>query len=138
MWTPARARAWEHTQAAWAARDADWLARLEAEWEAGADLFGPTSALGRLRAALVAIDGARRDAEKRLRHYRKDPAWRFSLRPAPPALASKLEQQFRDDEFMLRRELTALEDRLARWTKVRPRRRHMNFRAHASDFGSPW
>ena len=137
-WTPARARAWEQTQAAWAARDADWLARLEAEWEAGADLLGPTSAISRLRAALAAIDAARRDTEKRLRLYRKDPAWRFSLRPVPAALSRQLEQQFRDDEFMLRRELTALEETLARWAKVRPRRRRTNSRAHPSDFGSPW
>src|SRR5690606_29968200 len=39
QWTQARARAWEQTQEAWAARDADWLARLEAEWEVGADLL---------------------------------------------------------------------------------------------------
>ncbi len=137
-WTPARARVWEQTQAAWAARDADWLARLEAEWEVGADLLGPTSSIGRLRAALVAIDAARRDAEKRLRLYRKDPAWRFSLRPVSAALSDQLEQQFRDDEFMLRRELSALEETLARWAKVRPRRRRTNSRARPSDFGSPW
>lgn len=135
-WTPARARVWEQTQAAWAARDADWLARLEAEWEAGADLLGPTSAIGRLRTALTAIDAARRDVEKRLRLYRKDPAWRFSLRPVSSALSQQLEQQLRDDEFMLRRELAAIEGTLARWTKVRTRRRRAPSRA--AGFESPW
>lgn len=137
-WTPARARAWERTQEAWAARDADWLARLEVEWEAGADLLGRASSVGRLRAALVAIDAARRDAEKRLRLYREEPAWRFSQRPVPAALSQQLEQQFREDEFMLRRELTALEATLAHWAKVRPRRRRTNSRPRSSDFGSPW
>ena len=122
VWTPARARVWEQTQAAWAARDADWLARLEAEWEAGTDLLGPTSAIDRLRAALSAIDAARRDAERRLRLYRKHEAWRFSLRPPSNALRQQLERQLRYDETTLRRSLAEIEKTLARWTKVRVRR----------------
>lgn len=120
-WTPVRARAWEQTQAAWAARDADWLARLEAEWEAGTDMLGPTSAIGRLRAALSAITAAHRDAERRLRTYRKDQAWKFSSRPPPAKLKQQLERQLRYDETMLRRDLAAMEATLARWAKVRTR-----------------
>jgi hypothetical protein len=121
-WTPARARAWEQTQAAWAARDADWLARLEAEWEAGTDMLGPTSAIGRLRAAVSAITAAHRDTEKRLRIYRKHDAWRFSLRPPSAKLKQQLERQLRYDETMLRRDLAAMEETLTRWEKVRKRR----------------
>jgi len=121
-WTPARARAWEQVQAAWAARDADWLARLEAEWEAGTDLLGPTSAIGRLRAALIAISAAHRDVERHLRSYRKNEAWRFSLRAPSAKLKQQLERQLRYDETMLRRELAAMESTLARWSKARVRR----------------
>lgn len=121
-WTPARARAWEQVQAAWAVRDADWLARLEAEWEAGTDLLGPTSAIGRLRAALSAIIAAHRDTERRLRTYRKHQAWRFSLRLPSAKLKQQLERQLRYDETMLRRDLAAMEATLARWAKVRTRR----------------
>ena len=122
IWTPSRARAWEQTQAAWAARDADWLARLEAEWEAGTDMLGATSAIGRLRAALSAINAAHRDAERRLKTYRKHEAWRFSLQPPSAKLKKQLEGQLRYDETMLRRDLAAMEATLARWGKVRARR----------------
>lgn len=134
QWTPARARAWEQTQAAWGARDADWLARLEAEWEAGADLLGPGSALGRLRSALAAIEPARRDAERRLQTYRKHDAWRFSQQPPPASLRQRLEHQLRQDEWMLRRQLTETEALLARWTKVRVRRQRT--RSRSSRFGT--
>lgn len=129
-WTPARARAWEQTQAAWAARDADWLSRLEAEWEAGTDLLGPTSVIGRLRAAVAAIDAARRDTERRLRIYRKQESWRFSLRPPSPALEQLIERQLRTDETMLRRDLAAMESTLVHWSTVRTRRRRAPSRSN--------
>ncbi len=128
-WTPARARAWEQTQAAWAARDADWLSRLEAEWEAGTDLLGPTSVIGRLRAAVVAIDAARRDTERRLRIYRKQDSWRFSLRLPSAALKQLIERQLRTDETMLGRDLKAMESTLAHWAKARTRRRQTSSRS---------
>ena len=125
-WTTARARAWEQTQAAWTARDADWLSRLEAEWEAGTDLLGPTSVIGRLRAAVAAIDAARRDTERRLRIYRKQDSWRFSLRPPSRALKQLIERQLRTDEMMLRRDLAAMESTLTHWARVRIRRRTLS------------
>jgi hypothetical protein len=127
QWTPARARLWENVQAAWAGRDADWLSRLEAEWEAAADLLGPTSAVGRLRAACTEIDAARRDAERRVRAYRKQAAWRFSLRPPPENLRQQIECELRRDESMLRNQLDSLEDAIAGWqrasTRKAPKRR---------------
>jgi hypothetical protein len=116
-WTSVRARLWEQVQAAWDARDADWLARLEAEWEVQANVLGPTSPLSRLRAALAEIDAARRDAEKRLRAYRKTEAWRFSLQPPSELLRRTLHRKLQSDEAALRGQLQELEDTLARWSR---------------------
>jgi len=69
-----------------------------------------------------AITAAHRDAEKRLRIYRKHEAWRFSLRPPSAKLKQQLERQLRYDETMLHRDLAAMEETLARWAKVRKRR----------------
>lgn len=118
-WTEARARLWEQVQEAWQTADADWLARLEAEWEASADLLGPASPLGRLRAALREIYAACRDAERRVRTYRRQPAWRFSLAKPTAAARQKLEEQLRDQEETLRYELQALEEAIASWEQPR-------------------
>jgi hypothetical protein len=136
-WTPSRARLWEQVQAAWAARDADWLARLEAEWEAGTDLLGPTSAIGRLRAALAEIDAARRDAEKRVREYRKQRAWRFSLKPPSLALRLELERQLKQDQAMFRAQLEEVEGVMEAWSKPAARRHSRGRRRRAPewDFG---
>ena len=48
-WTPARERLWHEVQAAWAARDADWLARLETDWESAHATLQPDSPLSHLR-----------------------------------------------------------------------------------------
>jgi hypothetical protein len=133
-WTPARARVWEQVQEAWNARDADWLARLEAEWEASADLLGPTSPLGRLRAALVEIDAARRDAEKRVREYRKDDAWRFSLQPATDKLRARIHEKLRHDEAMLRDQLGEIEALIAQWERAGRGRRSRKKRTSARQF----
>jgi hypothetical protein len=122
-WTPARARLWEQVQTAWAACDADWLARLEAEWEAAADLLGLASPVGRLRAALAEIDAARRDAEKRVRKYRKDPAWRFSLQPPPELLREQMHRQLLRETTTLRSQLDELETVIASWERTGSRRR---------------
>ena len=86
-WTPARARLWHEVQRAWAARDLDWLSRLEVEWETAAEVIGPASPVGRLLAALREIAHARRDAARRVRAYRSHPAWRFQALAARPAPA---------------------------------------------------
>jgi hypothetical protein len=122
-WTPARARLWEHVQEAWNAGDADWLARLEAEWEAGTDLLGPTSAVGRLRAALKEIDAARRDADRKVRVYRKAHAWRFSLQAVPTALHVRMERILRADCEMLREQLADLEMIVTNWERAARRKR---------------
>jgi hypothetical protein len=116
-WTPARARLWEQVQQAWEARDADWLARLEVEWEAATDLLGPTSAVGRLRAALVEIDAARRDADRKLRLYRKQRAWRFSLRPTTSEFALVIERSLRADCEAMRELLEDLQMRVTNWER---------------------
>lgn len=122
-WTPARARLWDQVQQAWQDSDADWLARLEAEWEASTDVLGPTSALGRLRAACRELDHARRDAERRIRLYRKHPAWRFSLITPSGALHNKMERQLRQDEENLREQLDEIESAIAQWENPRKRKR---------------
>jgi hypothetical protein len=122
-WTPARARLWQQVQDAWDARDADWLARIEAEWEAANDMLEPTSAVSRLRLALAEIDAARRDAERRVRQYRKQDAWRFSLRPPSQELHERIGRTLRRDETMLREQLAGLNDVFHQWERVRRRRR---------------
>lgn len=134
-WTPARARLWAQVQEAWSTRDNDWLARLEAEWEASTDLLGPTSAVGRLRAALTEIDAARRDAERRVRTYRKHEAWRFSLQPPSEILRRQLERHLRQDEASLRRQLDELERTIATWTKPRGRGRQPDRQTVQYNFG---
>ena len=114
-WTAARARLWDQVQQAWDSRDPDWLARLEVEWEAATDRLGPATPVSRLREALVEIDAARRDAERKLRHYRKDLAWRFSLQAARDALRLKMERLLRADCAMLREQIENLELTLHEW-----------------------
>ena len=74
-WTAAHQRLWHEVQQAWAAGDADWLTRLEVEWEAAHDMLSPASPLSRLRAAITEFHAARRDTERKLR---ASIAWRIS------------------------------------------------------------
>lgn len=122
-WTPVRARLWQEVQSAWAERDAGWLARLETEWEAATNLLSPSSPVSRLRAAVAELDLARRDAEKRVRQYRKDQEWRFSLRPASPILQVKVQEQLQHDERLLRAQLAEIERTIARWENAAAQRR---------------
>ncbi len=121
-WTPERARQWELVQQAWQSGDADWLARLEAEWEARTDVLGPDNSVGRLLMACTEIDAACRDAERRVREYRKDPAWRFSLAKSLDKLQARLDRDLRADRDMLRGQLDELEAIIAFWEKPRGRR----------------
>lgn len=121
-WTPARAKLWEQVQQAWSDKDADWLARLEVEWEAATDQLGPTSPLGRLRAGLVEIEAARRDAERKLRFYRKAHAWRFSLQASLTVLRVKMERLLKGELEMLREQLEDLEGVVTNWEREARRR----------------
>ena len=115
-WTPARERLWHEVQQAWAARDADWLARLEIDWETANDTVSPDSSIGRLRRAIAELDAARRDTERRLRDYRKMPAWRFSVAENKrPQLLRKIEAALRGDYEQLKRHLDYLNQTIAAW-----------------------
>lgn len=122
-WTQKRAALWHQVQEAWAARDADMLARLEAEWEIAADTLGPASPVGRLQAALKEIHAARRDAERKVRQYRKTPAWRFSLAPPNARKRKDLQRALENDRAVLRRQLDELEAIIADWERPARKRR---------------
>ncbi len=128
-WTPQRAALWHQVQEAWEARDADMLARLESEWEIAADTLGPGSPLGRLRAALNEIQAARRDAERKVRQYRKTPAWRFSLTPPGARSQDGIHRELTEQRDVLRRELSHFETVIAAWERPMKRRRQRS-RAH--------
>ncbi|HEX9782800.1 MAG TPA: hypothetical protein VGA56_08765 [Opitutaceae bacterium] len=110
-------------QQAWATRDADMLARLEAEWEIAADTLGPASPVGRLRAALAEIHSARRDAERKIRHYRRMPEWRFSKRTDDSRMREGIRCDLEARRFDLRQELAELEATIARWEKPQRKRK---------------
>jgi hypothetical protein len=123
-WTPARERLWHEVQEAWAARDADWLARLEVSWETANDTVGPDSSLGRLRMAIAELDAARRDTERKLRHYRKTQAWRFTLTEKKrPKLHHQVESELLHDLEFVRRQLVHLNATIAAWEAPLPGRR---------------
>jgi hypothetical protein len=126
-WTAVRERLWHEVQAAWAARDGDWLARLEVDWEAANDVLSVKSSVGRLRQAVLELDAARRDTERKLRVYRKDPAWRFTKSPRKQAeLSEAIEQDLSHDLARLQRELQELKQTIAPWEEdwTRPGRRN--------------
>lgn len=123
-WTHARERLWHEVQEAWAARDADWLARLEVSWETANDTVGPDSSLSRLRLAIVELDAARRDTERKLRDYRKGPAWRFTLSEKKrPKLQQQVESELLHDLGCLRSQLDHLNRTIAAWEAPLPKRR---------------
>ena len=125
-WTTTRQRLWHELQQAWAAGDEDWLSRLEIEWETAHDLLGPTSPLSRLRRAVAEIHAARRDIERKLRQYRKSPAWRFTLTEKKRAqLHERTAASLRHDVDDLERQLAYLNATIAAWDRSlrRPRRR---------------
>jgi hypothetical protein len=117
-WTEARMRLWHEVQKAWEAGDADWLARLEVEWETAADLLGPDSPVGRLKRAIRELDAARRDTERKLRYYRRAPAWRFTLsEDKREGLRRRTEFDFRADREYLQQQLAYLNATIAAWEK---------------------
>ena len=117
-WTDARKRLWNEVQLAWEARDTDWLARLEIEWEANNDALGPDTPLSRLRAAITQILQARRDIERKLRYYRRSPPWRFTLAEEKrDRLERQTEQNFRHDLELLHAQLAYLNQTIAAWER---------------------
>ena len=115
-WTTARKRLWHEVQQAWALGDADWLARLEIEWETANEVLGPTSPLSRLRRAVEELHAARRDTERKLRAYRAQPAWRFTLLTRKrDTLHRRIEAELHDELEYLRRELAYLDRTIAAW-----------------------
>ena len=125
-WTPAREHLWHQVQHAWAARDADWLARLEIEWDTANDQIGPDSSLSRLRRAIDELHAARRDTERKLRAYRRLPSWRFTLSEKKrPHLHRRLEVELYEDLAALQRHLAHLNATISAWDSPPPsRRRH--------------
>ena len=123
-WTPARERLWHEVQEAWAARDTDWLARLEVSWETANETIGADSSLSRLRAAIAELDAARRDTERKLRHYRKNHSWRFTLSEKKrPKLQQQVHAELLHDLEVLRRQLDHLNRTIAAWESPPPGRR---------------
>ena len=124
LWTCAREHLWHEVQRAWDARDIDWLARLEIDWETAHETLGPQSSLSRLQAGIASLHAARRDTERRLRHYRKTPAWRFTLSEQKrPQLQRRLEASLGDERAALQRQLAYLNATIAAWEAPRPSRR---------------
>ncbi len=127
-WSEARKRVWHEVQQAWARGDADWLARLEVEWESANEVLTPTSALSRLRRAIEELHGARRDTESKLRAYRTQPAWRFSLTEKKrDILRERTAARLAADLEFLRRQLAHLDATIRGWeepTLGRSRPRH--------------
>lgn len=124
-WTPARERLWHEVQQAWAARDVDWLARLEIGWETANNTLGPDSSVGRLRQAIAELHAARRDTERRLREYRGSFPWRFTLSAKKrPQLERRVEDSLRDDLDYFQRQLAHLTATIAAWERApSPKRR---------------
>lgn len=129
-WTPARERLWHEVQAAWGAADADWLARLEVEWETVNEVLSASSSVSRLREAIVELHAARRDAERKLRDYRRAPSWRFTKSEKKrEQLLQRVGHLLRDDLVYLRRQLDHIKDTISGWEEdwtrshTKPRRR---------------
>ncbi len=133
-WTAARQRLWHEVQQAWAAGDADWLTRLEVEWEAANDVLDAASPLSRLRGAIAEFHAARRDTERKLRAYRGSPPWRFTLTPKKrDQLHRRTETNFQHDIGFLERQLAHLDALIASWEQSPAdrrlaRARHLDFR----------
>lgn len=122
--TPPRKRLWHEVQQAWAARDTEWLARLESEWETANELLGPFSPLSRLRRAIAEVFSARLDVQRKLREYRKSFPWRFSLTERTrDKLHQRVDLSFRHDISLLERQLAYIKSVIAAWENESPRRR---------------
>ena len=117
-WTATRERLWHEVQQAWSCEDADWLTRLEVEWEAANDVMTLQSPLSRLRLAVTGFDAARRDTERKLRLYRRERAWRFTLNEKKrESLASQTLAQLNYDLLLITAHLLTLKQMIESWEK---------------------
>lgn len=115
-WTAARQRLWHEVQLAWESANADWLARLESEWETAHEVIGPASPLSRIRRAIEELQAARRDLEQKLRDYRASPQWRFTRNEKNrAALHRRVEHDFTQDITFLREQRDHLDRTIAAW-----------------------
>lgn len=127
-WTPGRQKLWHQVQAAWDAADADWLARLEVEWEAAHDVLGLHSPLSRLQAAVEELHAAERDLAHKFNAYHRSPAWNFTRGDGDrKKLERRVEAQLGRDYRSLRAQLRELNATIELWeedwTRPRPRER---------------
>jgi hypothetical protein len=123
-WTPARERLWHEVQQAWAARDADWLARLEINWESANDILSVDSSLDRLRRAIAELQAAHRDTDRKLRAYRSAFAWRFTLSEKKrDQLHARVNTNLRDELQHFQSQLTYLNATIAAWETPPPSKR---------------
>ncbi len=123
-WTPARERLWHEVQQAWAARDADWLARLEINWESANDTLSPDSSLDRLRRAIAELQAAHRDIDRKLRDYRGAFSWRFTRSEKKRGqLHTRVEANLRGELTDLQRHLDYFNSTIAAWEAPTPRQR---------------
>jgi hypothetical protein len=123
-WTPARERLWHEVQQAWAARDADWLARLEINWETAHNLLSADSSLDRLRTAIAELKAAHRDIDRKLRDYRRSHEWRFTLSEKKrPQFQRRVETELTGERDYFQRQLDHLDATIAAWEEPLPRAR---------------
>jgi hypothetical protein len=121
-WTPARERLWHEVQQAWAARDADWLARLEINWETANNLLSADSSLDRLRTAIAELRAAHRDIDRKLHDYRRAMSWRFTLSEKKrPQLHRRVETELQGERAYFQRQLDHLNATIAAWEDPLPR-----------------
>jgi hypothetical protein len=135
-WTPRRERLWHEVQQAWAEGDADWLARLEVDWETAHEILSETTPLSRLHRAIEELEASRRDIERKLAFYRRSPPWRFTLQVRQrDRLHERTERRLQSEIDALRRELRTLDAVIGAWehdwtradSRVRPSRRRTRY-----------
>lgn len=133
-WTRSREHLWHEVQQAWAAGDADWLARLEVSWETTHELLSPTAPLSRLKKGLEETEAALRDAERALDLAKASPAWKFTAGKEPREhLILRVDRELGTERQRLQRQLNDLHATIASWeddwtradVRPAPRRRYV-------------
>ena len=136
-WTTARQKLWHQVQAAWAAGDVDWLARVEVEWEAAHDVLSQQSPLSRLREAVEELRAAERDLEHKFDIYHASPAWHFTRSETDRSkLERRVEMELGRDYRALRAQLRELNAKIELWEEdwTRPRSRERRPRTEPAPY----